>query len=156
MLNCTHIHYLSFTFAQSLLGYSAYSHTHSDSHPSSFLAMLVIKTKQIVLVALLLCFQQHFLLQAGGELRHQTIGKLAELADYDLLVNCGGLRAGKLFGDDKVIPVRCLVSCISGLFLKSAVLGQTSLTVLVLGLQFVSTPIALHTMQVDTQVHLHM
>ncbi len=118
--------------------------------------MLVIRTKQIVLVALLLCFQQHFLLQAGGELRHQTIGKLAELADYDLLVNCGGLRAGKLFGDDKVIPVRCLVSCISGLFLKSAVLGQTSLTVLVLGLQFVSTPIALHTMQVDTQVHLHM
>ncbi len=118
--------------------------------------MLVIKTKQIVLLALLLCFQQHFLLQAGGELRHQTIGKLAELADYDLLVNCGGLRAGKLFGDDKVIPVRCLVSCISGLFLKSAVLGQTSLTVLVLGLQFVSTPIALHTMQVDTQVHLHM
>ena len=72
----------------------------------------------------LLHFQQHFLLQAGGELRHQTIGKLAELADYDILVNCGGLRAGKLFGDDKVIPVRCLVSCISGLFVKSAMLSQ--------------------------------
>jgi hypothetical protein len=98
--------------------------TLGSSHPSSFLAMCVGRTEQMALVALLLHFQWHFLLQAGGEMRHQTIGKLTELADYNILVNCGGLRAGKLFGDDKVIPVRCFVSCISGLYVKSAMLGQ--------------------------------
>ncbi len=120
--------------------------TVGNSHPSSFLAIRVSRTKQIILIALLLRFQQQVLLQAGGELRHQTIGKLAELADYDILVNCGGLRAGKLFGDGKVIPVRCLVSCISGSFVQTAVLSQPR------------TALCEHTntMQEDTKLHLHM
>lgn len=46
-------------------------------------------------------------LQAGGVLRKQTVNSLTELADYDLMVNCGGLLAGKMFDDNKVVPVRC-------------------------------------------------
>ena len=48
--------------------------------------------------------------QAGGVLRQQTIKDVCELADYDIVVNCAGLRAGKLFGDDKVIAVRWITS----------------------------------------------
>lgn len=48
----------------------------------------------------------HRFVQAGGVLRKQTVNSLTELADYDLMVNCGGLLAGKMFDDNKVVPVR--------------------------------------------------
>lgn len=69
-------------------------------------------------------------IQAGGELRHQTIGKLAELADYDILVNCGGLRAGKLFGDDKVIPVRGQVLRVEAPWVKHFYYGTSQYYIL--------------------------
>lgn len=47
------------------------------------------------------------MVQAGGKLQQQNITCLADFAEYDMVINCGGLRGGKLFGDDKVIPVRC-------------------------------------------------
>ena len=53
------------------------------------------------------CQNMSLILQAGGKLRQQKITSLTELADFDMVINCGGLRGGKLFGDDKVIPIRC-------------------------------------------------
>lgn len=47
------------------------------------------------------------MVQAGGNLQQQNMTCLADFAKYDMVINCGGLRGGKLFGDDKVIPVRC-------------------------------------------------
>ena len=46
-------------------------------------------------------------LQAGGKLCRQKVTSLTDFANFDMVVNCGGLRGGQLFGDDKVIPVRC-------------------------------------------------
>ena len=48
----------------------------------------------------------HVAVQAGGVLQNRTIHHLSELAGCDVLVNCGGLRAGHLFGDQKIMPVR--------------------------------------------------
>ena len=45
--------------------------------------------------------------QAGGKLLQQSITCLADFAKYDMVINCGGLRGGKLFDDDKVVPIRC-------------------------------------------------
>ena len=62
-------------------------------------------------------------LQAGGRLRHQNVTGLADFAKFDMVINCGGLRGGKLFGDDKVIPVRCRGSHLQCIF----VLDDTSI-----------------------------
>ena len=45
--------------------------------------------------------------QAGGKLLQQSITCLADFAKYDMVINCGGLRGGKFFDDDKVTPIRC-------------------------------------------------
>jgi hypothetical protein len=45
--------------------------------------------------------------QAGGVLQERDVSSLEELAsDCDLLVNCSGLGAAKLFGDTQIYPVR--------------------------------------------------
>ena len=44
--------------------------------------------------------------QAGGKLQQHSVTSLTEIAHYDMVINCGGLRGGKLFGDSQVIPVR--------------------------------------------------
>ncbi|KAK9834994.1 hypothetical protein WJX81_002770 [Elliptochloris bilobata] len=61
----------------------------------------------------LLCEQRRYLpwltervLRAGVTLAHQTITSLRELAGYDLVVNCTGLGAKLLFGDEGMYPVR--------------------------------------------------
>ena len=44
--------------------------------------------------------------QAGGQVQRRKISDLSELAEYDVVVNCMGLGAKKLFHDDKLFPVR--------------------------------------------------
>ncbi|XP_076761272.1 D-aspartate oxidase-like [Xylocopa sonorina] len=47
-------------------------------------------------------------LESGGKLRDRKIYALSELIDdgYDLIINCSGLGARKLVGDNTVIPIR--------------------------------------------------
>lgn len=42
----------------------------------------------------------------GGVLDRRKVDDLSELAGYDVVVNCLGLGAKKLFKDDKMFPVR--------------------------------------------------
>ena len=53
-------------------------------------------------------------LQAGGVLDRRKVGDLSELSEYDVVVNCLGLGALKLFNDDKMFPVRyaMLLTCV--------------------------------------------
>ncbi len=44
--------------------------------------------------------------QAGVSLQRQRVRSLAQLADCQLLVNCSGLGAAQLFGDDQMQAVR--------------------------------------------------
>lgn len=45
--------------------------------------------------------------QAGGTVDARRLEALEELAGYDLVVNCSGLRgASQLFGDKTVYPIR--------------------------------------------------
>lgn len=50
--------------------------------------------------------QGRLLLQMGGVLDLRQVKHLSELANYDVVVNCLGLGAKKLFNDDKMFPVR--------------------------------------------------
>lgn len=45
-------------------------------------------------------------LQVGGVLDRRKVCDLSELSQYDVVVNCLGLGALKLFNDNKMFPVR--------------------------------------------------
>lgn len=59
-------------------------------------------------------------LEAGGEVRNRKIYALSELIDdgYDLIINCTGLGARELVGDDTVIPIRGQVARVTAPWLK--------------------------------------
>lgn len=45
--------------------------------------------------------------EAGGKVQRRPVARLQDLAvDFDVLLNCTGLGAGKLCDDPTVIPVR--------------------------------------------------
>lgn len=59
--------------------------------------------------------------QAGGKVQRRKINELSELAEFDLIVNCMGLGAKKLFNDNKLHPVRYLFH----LFVKFSTSNRT-------------------------------
>lgn len=44
--------------------------------------------------------------QLGGTIQQKSISALPELEPFDLVINCSGLGARHLFGDDQVYPIR--------------------------------------------------
>ncbi|KAK9832388.1 hypothetical protein WJX74_008635 [Apatococcus lobatus] len=55
------------------------------------------------------CFMPFLLdrvLTSGVAIRRQKVTRLEDLAEYDAVVNCMGLRGATLFGDDSCYPIR--------------------------------------------------
>ncbi|KAL3153224.1 hypothetical protein ABBQ38_011974 [Trebouxia sp. C0009 RCD-2024] len=75
-------------------------------------------TTIIVDMPMYMTFLLEAFLQAGGKLRRQKVTSLTDFAKFDMVINCGGLRGGLLFGDDKVIPVRGQVIRVSAPWVK--------------------------------------
>ncbi|XP_050514531.1 D-aspartate oxidase isoform X2 [Diabrotica virgifera virgifera] len=42
----------------------------------------------------------------GGKIVIQAVKKLQELKDFDVIINCAGLGAGEIVGDQEMIPIR--------------------------------------------------
>jgi hypothetical protein len=53
---------------------------------------------------MLISFVHHA--QAGGHVEARRVEHLSELSEFDVVVNCGGLRGAELSGDTSAYPVR--------------------------------------------------
>lgn len=54
----------------------------------------------------MLSFLEEKIKMNGGVFIHQFINDLEELRDFDIIVNCSGVKARKLAKDDRVHPIR--------------------------------------------------
>ncbi|XP_017879258.2 tubulin polyglutamylase TTLL13-like [Ceratina calcarata] len=64
--------------------------------------------------------------EAGGKLWKRKIRELRELIDegYDLIINCSGLGARELVGDDTVVPIRGQVARVAASWVFHGILEQ--------------------------------
>lgn len=54
----------------------------------------------------LLPFLEERVKENGGVIKRKFVNNFQELADFDVVVNCTGVKARTLAGDDRVQPIR--------------------------------------------------
>lgn len=65
----------------------------------------------------------HEFIKKGGSVERRKLSTLDELSDYDIVVNCSGLGASELVGDDGLTPVRGQVVSVKSPWIKHFVIG---------------------------------
>lgn len=70
----------------------------------------------------MLPFLEEEIKKNGGAIKQKIVNNFEELLDFDVVINCVGLKAEKLAEDSRVHPIRGQVTRVNGAFFEIKIL----------------------------------